>query len=77
MGEEGGEMARLSKAVRNDAEIEANTAKNTVNKTLKGLDAKQQDNLVDVLEGKAKPIDAQVQTQRLQRAPNSTRLRPS
>ena len=60
MGLEGTEMARLAKAVRNEAEIEANTAATRVNDALKGLDKKQIDNFVDVLEGKAKPVDQKV-----------------
>ena len=62
MGLEGTEMARLAKAVRNEAEIEANTAATRVNDALKGLDQKQIDNLVDVLEGKARPVDEKVST---------------
>jgi hypothetical protein len=60
MGDEGGKLATLSKAVRNDAEIEAGIAFNRVGKGLKNLDAEQQDNLVSVLEGMAKPMDADV-----------------
>ena len=61
MGEEGGKLATLSKAVRNDAEIEAGIATNrAITHGAAKLDAKQQDNLVDVLEGKAKPMDEDV-----------------
>lgn len=57
MGYEGAELARLSKAVRNDSELEASQAYQPIKALLKKMDARQQANLVDVLEGTAAPIN--------------------
>jgi len=62
MGAEGTELGKLSKAVRNDSELEASAAYQPIKAQLKKMDAKQRANLVEVLEGKSAPLDEKVKT---------------
>lgn len=60
MGEEGGTLGRLSKAVRNDSEIEAGVARLPVKKAIQTLEGAERRNFVDVLGGEASPMNETV-----------------